>query len=106
MLLLAEIMRQSFRSYDKLFRFGGEEFVVILRSTDQEGALKIAELLRTIIEGQNIKINTDKYIKLTISLGISSMKSEDYHISEVLNRADITIELSSLIIYIICVIST
>ncbi len=38
LLLLANIMRESFRNYDQLFRFGGEEFVIILRDTDQSGA--------------------------------------------------------------------
>ncbi len=38
LLLLANIMRNSFRNYDQIFRFGGEEFVVILHNTDYAGA--------------------------------------------------------------------
>jgi len=38
LLILANIMRDSFRNYDQLFRFGGEEFVIILHNTDHAGA--------------------------------------------------------------------
>jgi hypothetical protein len=38
LLRVAELMRQSFRSNDKLFRFGGEEFVVMLRSVGEDDA--------------------------------------------------------------------
>jgi diguanylate cyclase (GGDEF)-like protein len=33
LILVANILRSSFRSHDRIFRFGGEEFVVLLRST-------------------------------------------------------------------------
>jgi GGDEF domain-containing protein len=36
LLRVADMMRQSFRSNDKLFRFGGEEFVVMLRNVGED----------------------------------------------------------------------
>jgi diguanylate cyclase (GGDEF)-like protein len=36
LLLLARIMRESFRHQDKLFRFGGEEFVVVIGRLENE----------------------------------------------------------------------
>ena len=50
LLLFANIMRDSFRGYDRLFRFGGEEFVVILRTTDLAGAEKALQRFRNAIE--------------------------------------------------------
>ena len=47
LLLLSNIMRKVFRSYDKLFRFGGEEFVVILPSTDDSDEVLIQCYLHT-----------------------------------------------------------
>jgi diguanylate cyclase (GGDEF)-like protein len=46
LILLANIMRSSFRPGDKLFRFGGEEFVILLRSTTEEDAKMIFERFR------------------------------------------------------------
>jgi diguanylate cyclase (GGDEF)-like protein len=46
LLLTAQIMQRSFRGTDLLFRFGGEEFVVIAAGTDRLGARKAFEGLR------------------------------------------------------------
>ena len=50
LLLMANIMRESFRGNDILFRFGGEEFVIILRSTSADGAFKALERFRQTVE--------------------------------------------------------
>ena len=49
LLSFANIMRESFRGYDKLFRFGGEEFVVIMRNTDLAGAEMALQRFRNAI---------------------------------------------------------
>ncbi len=46
LILVANLMRSSFRPTDKLFRFGGEEFVILLRSTSKEDAKMIFERFR------------------------------------------------------------
>ncbi|MDB2562462.1 GGDEF domain-containing protein [Sulfurimonas sp.] len=87
--LLASLLKSHTRESDIASRFGGEEFVILLPSTSEKGALKIAENLRSVVASQNVKISNDKYIKFTISLGLSSMKNnEDNLISDILNRAD------------------
>lgn len=43
-------MKRSFRGADQLFRFGGEEFVVLLEHASEAGALIVLERLRAIIE--------------------------------------------------------
>jgi len=65
LLLLASIMRNSFRSYDKLFRFGGEEFVVILRSTDRKGAEMALERFRSMVNGYDFP----QIGQVTVSIG-------------------------------------
>lgn len=50
LLLLARIMRQSFRQQDKLFRFGGEEFVVMLRSVGEDDVRGIFDRFRLAVE--------------------------------------------------------
>jgi diguanylate cyclase (GGDEF)-like protein len=46
LILIANLMRSSFRPSDKLFRFGGEEFVILLRSTSKDDAQMIFERFR------------------------------------------------------------
>lgn len=46
LILVANLMRSSFRPSDKLFRFGGEEFVILLRSTSKDDAQMIFERFR------------------------------------------------------------
>ena len=86
---LAYLLKEHTRESDIASRLGGDEFAILLPFTDKDGAFKIAEHLRSIVENQNIKIGGDKNIKFTISLGIDCMDNEkDNHLSEVLVRAD------------------
>lgn len=65
------------RAADFAARYGGEEFAVILPDTAQAGALKIAEDIRKGIMNLKIKHrNSDTADYVTVSLGVSSIKSE------------------------------
>ncbi len=50
LILVANLMQSSFRSQDRVFRFGGEEFVVLLRSATLENAQKVIERFRHNVE--------------------------------------------------------
>lgn len=50
LILVANLLRSSFRANDRIFRFGGEEFVVLLRSAELEGARSIFSRFRKNIE--------------------------------------------------------
>lgn len=50
LLRVADLMRQSFRSHDKLFRFGGEEFVVMLRNVSEDNVNSIFDRFREAVE--------------------------------------------------------
>jgi diguanylate cyclase (GGDEF)-like protein len=47
LILIANLLMSSFRSQDRVFRFGGEEFVILLRSTTLANAYRIIERFRT-----------------------------------------------------------
>ena len=70
---IANIMRQVFRRRDKLFRFGGEEFVVILRHTAEKNALKVFERLRATVEEHPFP----EVGKVTISIGLTRVHAHD-----------------------------
>ncbi|SEQ24428.1 GGDEF domain-containing protein [Giesbergeria anulus] len=50
LILVANVLRSSFRSHDRIFRFGGEEFVVLLRSTSLEDARSAFNRFREAVQ--------------------------------------------------------
>lgn len=74
----AQMMRQSLRTEDRIFRFGGEEFVVLLPSTDLEGARIVAERIRESLE-QNSCNCEGHSLRITASIGVAQLHGEDNH---------------------------
>lgn len=84
---LSEILKNYFRKTDLLFRYGGEEFVVLLPDISLEHALMSAEKLRKLIE-QETFIDDGKATSVTISVGLSMLSLEDEMINSIIARAD------------------
>jgi diguanylate cyclase (GGDEF)-like protein len=68
---LSDILKQNVREADKVVRYGGEEFVMILPYTDHEAAHIKAERLRQVVSDHPFTVG-DKKIGVTVSLGITS----------------------------------
>ncbi len=64
------------RQTDLIFRYGGEEFVVLLNETSQAGARVIAERIRSAIETARVEVGGQK-LKITVSLGAAALKPND-----------------------------
>ncbi|HEU4852133.1 MAG TPA: GGDEF domain-containing protein [Telluria sp.] len=73
LILIANLLQSSFRSDDRVFRFGGEEFVVLLRSTTLENARKIIDRFRTNVAAQDFP----QVGKVTVSVGFVAINSYD-----------------------------
>lgn len=71
---LAEIFRKHLRPYDSVARFGGEEFTLILPSTDSREAFRIADRVRQ--EVAQMVDGDHEGLKVTISLGVTSHSKE------------------------------
>ena len=84
---LATVLKDLMRDIDTVARIGGEEFAVLLPSTDVVGAFIVAERFRKEIEGATVVIDGVQ-IKYTISIGISAMDSSINGFDELLQRAD------------------
>ncbi len=74
----------STRSIDLAFRYGGEEFTIILPETGLDDAYKVAERIRKTIESQT----SSKAMPITTSLGIASWPIDGVMKEEVIARAD------------------
>ncbi|MGR9012826.1 MAG: GGDEF domain-containing protein [Gammaproteobacteria bacterium] len=72
----ARWIKENLRDSDIVFRYGGEEFVILLSDTDANGAELLAERIRASIEQHTIAYGMD-VIKLTASLGVSTLHSDD-----------------------------
>ncbi|NEU71496.1 diguanylate cyclase [Hassallia byssoidea VB512170] len=87
--LLSARLRNNLRFQDTAFRYGGEEFVIILANTTGEEALLVARRLNRIVNQEPFKINNQVTINLTISLGTASLRDEDdANGMSMLDRAD------------------
>lgn len=78
-----EVVSQILTPDDHLYRFGGEEFVIISHIRNQENTAKLAEQLRKSIEEHRF----EKNLRITISLGIAEYKPDETGF-EWLGRAD------------------
>lgn len=67
---VGEALAETARTSDSACRYGGEEFAVILRETNLEGALILAERLRKLIEGLTLR-NKGQDVQVTASFGVS-----------------------------------
>lgn len=83
---LTATMTDEIRRSDSVFRYGGEEFVILLSNTSEELAVQIAERLRCTIESLNCE-SDGKKVPTTVSIGIASLRNGDT-ISKLLERAD------------------
>jgi len=73
---------------DTITRFGGEEFVIILRDTDEQSAAIAAEKFRSQVEALNIPYEKDKPTPLTVTLGFYSTTGKGETQSHIINQAD------------------
>jgi diguanylate cyclase (GGDEF)-like protein len=85
---IARTIESVCRETDISFRYGGEEFVVLLRKTSESGACIIGERLRKEISKIVIQQNADS-IQPTVSIGISTrVSNQKEHINQLFDRAD------------------
>ena len=84
---ISKLFLSATRKFDIVARYGGEEFSIILPNTNVEGALKVAEKIRSSIE--QIPIFP---FKTSMSFGIDSMEKDEYDdYKELERRGDIAL---------------
>lgn len=77
------------RSSDTAFRYGGDEYALILHDTDLAAGRELAERLRSIVERSPLHIDKTR-IDLTISLGVICYNDEESS-GELVQKADINL---------------
>ncbi len=85
---IAHVLQRLTRSSDTLFRYGGEEFVVILPNTGQSGALTLAERFRETIVEHPFQMPNGDTQQLTVSIGVASFPDDAADSSSLFLAAD------------------
>ena len=82
---LSEIIKSSIRIEDKVYRWlSGDEFLVVVKNTDEERTMKLAERIRHSVEEQ-----TKEWIyPITVSIGVVVYPEDGIHLDEIINRAE------------------
>ncbi len=85
---VAQVLRETVRGTDFVARYGGEEFAVGMIETDSQGALQMAERLRSIMEKTVVTRVFDGELKVTLSIGVVSFPEDGENRSQLVTMAD------------------
>jgi len=83
---IAKVLTKTIRSSDKCFRYGGDEFTLLLFDSNLEEARKISEKIRQAIEISHINY-MDNEVQVTVSMGVSS-SNETSNMQSMIYKAD------------------
>jgi diguanylate cyclase (GGDEF)-like protein len=77
-------LKEQCRPYDTVVRWGGEEFIILLRATDESAAIHFSERIRL---GIQTELNPDLPFSMTISIGLAQYQDNDT-LENLTERAD------------------
>jgi diguanylate cyclase (GGDEF)-like protein len=83
----SQIIKSCLRANDTAYRYGGEEFTVILPETGGEEAGTVAQRIRAALEAERFSPVNGKAVKLTISIGVTEYQFKE-ELSSFIQRAD------------------
>jgi two-component system cell cycle response regulator len=89
----SQIIKSCLRINDSAYRYGGEEFTVILPETNGDEAKTVAQRIRASLESEKFKPIPDKVAKITISIGVTQYFPKE-ELSAFIRRADKAMYLS------------
>jgi diguanylate cyclase (GGDEF)-like protein len=85
---VAKVLREDLRNYDRVGRWGGEEFILILPETQLDDAIVVAERIRVKIAGMKISLETGETLSVRISLGVACTSSHTSSLLKLIDAAD------------------
>ncbi len=83
LILFSRMLRQEMRFHDLKFRFGGEEFIILMREVDEKKAMMLLERIRANVESRTFPIVG----RITVSAGFAGIHPEE-HSTIIIDRAD------------------
>lgn len=83
---VARVLRAACRDTDDVFRYGGDEFAVLLPSTSLPGARTVADKVRAAVEGMNDQLGLS--VRLACSIGIAVHPRDGHDGADIILAAD------------------
>ena len=85
---VAGCLKQCVRASDIVFRYGGEEFVILLSNTPDDGAYNLAERIRHTLESMACEQEVGIAMRITASFGVATLANNESRES-LMKRADL-----------------
>ena len=85
---VAQLLRSNIRTSDRVGRYGGEEFILVLTETDVQEAANLAEKLRMLLMRERIDIEAGVPVTVTISIGIAGGVGKQVRFDTIVRDAD------------------
>ena len=82
----SQLIRRAARNADCVCRWGGEEFLVLLPQTGMDGAMHIAERIRSEVAGTSLQVS-GQVVKVSLTLGVAMLKPGEA-VDSAISRAD------------------
>lgn len=90
---LCSVIKSHLRTMDSAYRYGGEEFTIILPETNVEEAKTAALRIKNAIQSEKFYPGHGKTVTVTISIGVTQYRPEE-ELSEFIKRADVAMFIS------------
>jgi len=74
---LGQVVKRCLRQTDSAYRYGGEEFTILLPMTTSEDGVVIAERIRSELKKEMFSPVSDKNIYITVSIGLAQYKPQE-----------------------------
>lgn len=85
---IGELLKGHIRMIDTAFRYGGDEFVLLLPQTPKEEALRAGRRLRDLLSGRRFQVGAGLEVPVTASFGVASFPVDGRSRKELLAAAD------------------
>ncbi|MBZ0111103.1 MAG: diguanylate cyclase [Thermoanaerobaculia bacterium] len=86
---VSHTLETGLRATDFIGRYGGEEFLIVLPETDLEGAVRVAQKVRSLVEERTLSNDEGQAIRATVSIGLQAVKpGESVTANELISGAD------------------
>ncbi|WP_404424959.1 diguanylate cyclase [Thalassospira australica] len=84
---VASILQSHVRPFDKVYRYGGEEFLICLPNADMKQCARVLERLRRVIEASPVTLNDGTMLPVTASIGAAPM-TKTRTMEQIIEKAD------------------
>ena len=83
-----DYIKEDLRNYDRVGRWGGEEFLLILPDTELKDAVTVAERLRSKTAAVQISLENEETFSIHISLGTACTTEQFQSLAKLIDAAD------------------